>query len=127
MCKDQKEANNRTDSYVKIAEPPPVRYKNNRADAAPVRRKDSQSTPDTAPSRMQKGLSRGRSRRPFTGCGRQRISVETISFGTGRISVGHFIEIDLQSCTGDICRFSGDLPYFFGESFGIAVAVGEMQ
>ena len=35
MCKDQKEANNRTDSYVKIAEPPPVRYKNNRADAAP--------------------------------------------------------------------------------------------
>ena len=35
LCKDQKEANNRTDSYVKIAEPPPVRYKNNRADAAP--------------------------------------------------------------------------------------------
>uniref|UniRef100_UPI003FD6C4CC hypothetical protein n=1 Tax=Alistipes putredinis TaxID=28117 RepID=UPI003FD6C4CC len=26
---------NRTDSHIKIAEPPPVRYKNNRADAAP--------------------------------------------------------------------------------------------
>lgn len=35
MCKDQKRANNRTASYIKIAEPPPVRYKNNRADAAP--------------------------------------------------------------------------------------------
>ena len=32
--------------------------------SAPVRRKDSQSTPDTAPSRMQKGLGRGRSHSP---------------------------------------------------------------
>ncbi len=35
FCKDQKRANNRTASHIKIAEPPPVRYKNNRADAAP--------------------------------------------------------------------------------------------
>ena len=38
------------------------RRKKRPVSSTPVRRKASQSTPDTAPSRMQKGLSRGRSR-----------------------------------------------------------------